>query len=88
MANRKPISLYKTVSDINIDVAYLKIHPNIVSEYEAMEACIFGNYTWEVFQALPVDRQAECIAQYRSHSRVDSVVQSEITLYHKYNKKT
>lgn len=83
MANRKPVKQYPLRHDIPIDIAYTKIHPNIVSEYEAMEAAVFGHYNWEQFSKLTLDKQALCVAQYRVHNRVDMVVNQEVADYSK-----
>ena len=57
-----------------------------MSEYEAMEAAVFGHYNWEQFSKLTTDRQAQCIAQYRIHNRVDAVVNQEVADYSKRQK--
>ena len=83
MAYQRPISKYQLTSELSIDIRYQKVHPNIVSEYEAMEAAVFGGYTWMAFTALQAEEQAVAIAHYRMHNRIDSVVQQEITRYTK-----
>ena len=57
------------------------MHPGVVSEYEALEAAVAGNYTWTQFTRLSVEDKALCVARYRMHNRIDSVVQQEVTLY-------
>lgn len=86
MAFQNPIKKYRIRHEIPIDIRYHKIHPNIVSEFEVMEACVACNYNWEEFLKLPLDRQAVCVAQFRMHNRIDSVVNQEVSDYSKKNR--
>lgn len=83
MAYQRPISRYRITNDLNIDIRYCRIHPNVVPEYEAMEAAVFGNYNWIEFNKLDLETRALCVAQYRMHNRIDSVINQEITAYSK-----
>lgn len=83
MAYQEPINKYHLIDEIGIDIAYHKIHPCVVAEYEAREAAVFGNYTWKEFNELELGEKAMCIAHYRMHHKIDAVVQQEVTEYSK-----
>lgn len=78
MAYQRPLQSYHVRREINIDIRYHKVHPNVVAEYEAMEAARFCNYNWGVFMRQPLYEQARCVAEFRTHHRIDAVVQQEI----------
>lgn len=74
---------YRIVNEVQIDIRYHRIHPNIVPEYEVREAAIYGHYNWDEFVGLDRVEKALCLAQFRVHHRIDNVVQQEITSYTK-----
>lgn len=74
MESQRPISKFPIRREIPINIAYQKIHPAIVAEYEVREAAVFCNYNWSQFSLLTMEEQALCIAQFRLHNRIDMVV--------------
>ncbi len=83
MAYQRPIQKYHLRREINIDIRYHKVHPNIVADYEAMEAARFGHYTWVAFNRQSILERARCVAEYRMNHRIESVIQQEIADYTK-----
>lgn len=83
MVWKRPIAKYPLRHEIPIDIAYVRIHPRIVPDIEARDAALFSGYTWMEFTELPDYEQAACVAHYRRHNQVESVMQQEITDYTK-----
>lgn len=79
----RPINKYPLRREIPIDLAYVRVHPRIVPEFECREAAVFCHYTWMEYMELPDYEQAACVAHHRRHTQVESVIQQEITDYTK-----
>lgn len=53
--------------------------PDLVPEFEAREACVYTNYTWDRWQELDWLERATCVAQYRMHNLIDAHMNDAVT---------
>lgn len=86
MANQKPIGKYKIRQEVPIDIRFYRVSADFVPDFEVLEAATEGHYNLTQFWEVSDYERAVCVARYRMHNRIDSVVNQEVQDYTRHNR--
>lgn len=78
MRNRESILGQKPRRYINADIDIYSSLPGVVPDYECMEACKFGGYSWSTWFELDNYFRASCVAHYRMHNLIEAHVTDSV----------
>jgi len=69
--NGQPIQYHGVRHGVNPNITFGRLLPNLVPQYEELEACVYVNYNYSQWRELTWQEKACAVAHYRMHRLVE-----------------